>query len=113
MILELTGQPALSSFRVDKLARLLKRSDRRVESVDAKYVYFVATRSELDRDERSRLDALLLSGVNFAHSESAYGVSTLYRDQAHNRPGRRRQRISSACATSILSNALSAASATV
>jgi len=61
-MLELPGQPALSDFRVAKLTRSLKRVDERVESLQASYVYFVATNNELSREERSRLDALLLSG---------------------------------------------------
>ena len=61
-MLELPGQPALSDFRVAKLTRSLKRVDDRLESLQACYVYFVATNDDLSREERSRLDALLLSG---------------------------------------------------
>ncbi len=61
-MLELPGQPALSDFRVAKLMRSLKRVDDRLESLQACYVYFVATNDDLSREERSRLDALLLSG---------------------------------------------------
>jgi len=61
-MLELPGQPALSDFRVAKLTRALKRVDERVDSLQARYVYFVATHQDLSRQERTRLDALLLSG---------------------------------------------------
>ena len=61
-MLELPGQPALSNFRVAKLTRALKRVDDRVDSLQARFVYFVSTNKELSREERSRLDALLLSG---------------------------------------------------
>ena len=61
-MLELPGQPALSNFRVAKLTRSLKRADERVKSVQARFVYFVNTDAKLSRAERSRLNALLLSG---------------------------------------------------
>jgi len=61
-MLELPGQPALSDFRIAKLTRALQRVDERVTSVAANYTYFVATNGKLSREERSRLDALLLSG---------------------------------------------------
>ncbi|MCH9693132.1 MAG: phosphoribosylformylglycinamidine synthase [Gammaproteobacteria bacterium] len=61
-MLELPGQPALSDFRVAKLTRTLKRADERVDSVSARFVYFVDTSAELSRQERSRLNALLMSG---------------------------------------------------
>jgi len=61
-MLELPGQPALSDFRVAKLTRALKQADNRVESLQARFVYFVSTNMDLSREERSRLDALLLSG---------------------------------------------------
>ena len=61
-MLELPGQPALSDFRVANLTRKLKRVDGRVESLQACYVYFVVTNNNLSSKQRSRLDALLLSG---------------------------------------------------
>jgi len=61
-MLELPGQPALSNFRIAKLIRALKRVDERVDSLQARFVYFVSTNKDLSREERSRLDALLLSG---------------------------------------------------
>ncbi|HNP63098.1 MAG TPA: phosphoribosylformylglycinamidine synthase [Woeseiaceae bacterium] len=61
-MLELPGQPALSNFRIAKLTRALKRLDERVDPLQAQFVYFVATNTDLSREERSRLDALLLTG---------------------------------------------------
>ena len=75
-MLELPGQAALSSFRLAKLIRSLKRSDDRVDSVEARFAYFVATSAELSKTERSRLDGLLLSGDKPA--KLARGTRTLY-----------------------------------
>ncbi len=75
-MLELSGQPALSNFRVAKLTRSLKRVDERVESLQACYVYFVSTNKDLSREERSRLDALLLSGEQPARLKK--GAKTLF-----------------------------------
>jgi len=61
-MLELPGQAALSNFRLAKLARSLKAADARVEAVEARYAYFVATSGRLDREDHERLEALLLSG---------------------------------------------------
>jgi len=75
-MLELPGQPALSDFRVAKLTRALKRVDERLESLQASYVYFVSTNKDLSREERSRLDALLLSGEQPAKLKK--GASCLF-----------------------------------
>jgi phosphoribosylformylglycinamidine synthase len=61
-MLELPGQPALSKFRIAKLTRALRRIDDRVDSLQAGFVYFVASGVELSRAQQSRLKALLLSG---------------------------------------------------
>jgi phosphoribosylformylglycinamidine synthase len=61
-MLELPGQPALSNFRLAKLTRVLKRADERLDSVEARFVYLVDTSAQLCKKDRSRLDALLLSG---------------------------------------------------
>ena len=61
-MLELPGQSALSDFRIAKLTRALKRVNEHVDSLQARYVYFVATSKDLTKVERTRLDALLLSG---------------------------------------------------
>ena len=61
-MLELPGQSALSSFRLSKLTRALKKADDRCRSVEARFVYLVDTRGTLDKQDRSRLDALLLHG---------------------------------------------------
>ena len=61
-MLELPGQLALSNFRLAKLTRALKRADQRVKGVEARFVYLIDTNAELSEKDRSRLDALLLSG---------------------------------------------------
>ncbi len=61
-MLELPGQPALSNFRLAKLTRALKKADDRVTGVEARYVYLVETRENLEKEHRERLDALLLHG---------------------------------------------------
>ena len=75
-MLELPGQAALSNFRLAKLTRSLKRADQRVDKVEARFTYFVATRAELSKEDKTRLDALLLSGDKPARL--ARGVETLY-----------------------------------
>ena len=75
-MLELPGQPALSEFRVAKLTRALKRVNECVDSLQASYVYFVSTSKDLSREERSRLDALLLSGDK--PLEPKKGATTLF-----------------------------------
>ena len=75
-MLELPGQPALSDFRVAKLMRALKRIDERIETLQARYVYFVSTNDKLSREQRSRLDALLLSGESPAKLKK--GTRNLY-----------------------------------
>jgi phosphoribosylformylglycinamidine synthase len=61
-MLELPGQSALSEFRLEKLLRRLRRVDKRVKSVESRYVYFVDLVEPLSTKQRSRLEALLLSG---------------------------------------------------
>ena len=75
-MLELPGQAALSKFRLAKLTRSLKRSDDRVDKVEARFTYFVATGAKLSKEDRSRLDALLLSGDKPANL--ARGAKTLF-----------------------------------
>ena len=68
-LLVLPGQSALSAFRLSKVLHELQRSDARIGSVDARYTYFVNTRSSLSATAREHLDALLLaqdSVVTFA-----------------------------------------------
>ena len=57
-MLELPGQAALSNFRLAKLTRSLKRADVRIDKVEARFTYFVATSAELSREDKRRLDAL-------------------------------------------------------
>ena len=61
-MLELPGQAALSDFRLAKLTRSLQRADERVEAVEARFAYFVATHEAPGAEDKRRLDALLLSG---------------------------------------------------
>ncbi len=61
-MLELPGQSALSNFRLAKLTRALQRADGRVKRIDARFVYLVDTNAPLSKQDRSRLDTLLLSG---------------------------------------------------
>ncbi|MDH3440337.1 MAG: phosphoribosylformylglycinamidine synthase, partial [Gammaproteobacteria bacterium] len=75
-MLELPGQSALSNFRLAKLTRALNRADGRLKSIEARFVYLVDTSAELSKVDRSRLDALLLSGDNPA--KLGKGVHTLY-----------------------------------
>jgi phosphoribosylformylglycinamidine synthase len=75
-MLELPGQAALSNFRLAKLTRSLKRADVRIDKVEARFTYFVATSAELSREDKRRLDALLLSGDKPA--KLTRGAKTLY-----------------------------------
>ena len=75
-MLELPGQSALSNFRLAKLTRALNRADERLKSVEARFVYLVDVSATLSKEDRSRLDALLLSGDEPA--KLGKGVHTLY-----------------------------------
>ncbi len=75
-MLELPGQAALSNFRLAKLTRSLKRADDRVQAVEARFAYFVATNADLSNEGKNRLDALLLSGDK--PGKLARGAQTLY-----------------------------------
>jgi phosphoribosylformylglycinamidine synthase len=75
-MLELAGQPALSDFRLEKLAHALRKADKRVTGVEARYVYFVDLASRLSAEHRDRLVALLLSGATAG--ELPRGASKLY-----------------------------------
>jgi phosphoribosylformylglycinamidine synthase len=57
----LPGQSALSAFRLSKILQQLQRRDARVQSLAARYTYFVNTSTTLSSTERERLDALLLA----------------------------------------------------
>jgi phosphoribosylformylglycinamidine synthase len=61
-MLELPGQSALSNFRLAKLTHTLRREDQRLKSIEARFVYLVDTNAPMGQQDRSRLDALLLSG---------------------------------------------------
>ena len=61
-MLELPGQSALSDFRLKKLLMQLQERDERVNSVDARFTYFIALGKPLSAGHKKRLKALLLSG---------------------------------------------------
>src|SRR5258705_8661392 len=61
-MLQLAGAPALSAFRLDKLLRALRTLNPEITGVGAHFVHFVATRRELQPDERKLLDRLLTYG---------------------------------------------------
>ncbi|MBT8077239.1 MAG: phosphoribosylformylglycinamidine synthase [Gammaproteobacteria bacterium] len=61
-MLEIKGQSAHSPFRVSRLLRRLQRRQPAVTAVKSRFAYFAQLGSELDRESRQRLDALLLSG---------------------------------------------------
>ncbi len=52
----------MSTFRLDKRLRVLKRRDERVMALAARYTYWVRLSAPLSGEHRQRLDALLLSG---------------------------------------------------
>ncbi|NOX67604.1 MAG: phosphoribosylformylglycinamidine synthase [Gammaproteobacteria bacterium] len=59
-LLVLSGQSALSEFRLAKMLHDLQLDNARIESVDARYTYFIQRRSSLSAEAREHLDALLL-----------------------------------------------------
>ena len=61
-LLELPGQPALSEFRRRKLLQIVQRRNRSISNLVARFSYFVSLDRDLDVDERTRLNVLLLSG---------------------------------------------------
>jgi phosphoribosylformylglycinamidine synthase len=75
-MLELAGQPALSDFRLEKLAHALRKADSRVTGVEARYIYFVDLHTALSAEHQERLEALLLSGE--ARAKLSEGTSKLY-----------------------------------
>ena len=60
--LELPGQSALSAFRLAKKLTDLQSIDARIAGLDARFAYFAHLTHPLSREQRERLDALLLSG---------------------------------------------------
>ena len=61
-LLELAGQPALSDFRLAKLTRRLQRADERVQTLEARFTYFIDLMAPLSEQARGRVEDLLLSG---------------------------------------------------
>ena len=62
MILEITGQSALSKFRLSKLLASIKKRDPHIQSIQAGYIYFAKLASQLSSGDKRKLEALLLSG---------------------------------------------------
>ena len=75
-MLELSGQSALSEFRLEKLLRRLQRVDGRVKDVEARFIYLVDLAEPLSAEQRKRLEALLLSGEK--PGKLSKGSSRLY-----------------------------------
>ena len=75
-MVELAGQPALSEFRLEKLAQKLRAVDQRVVKIAARFAYFVHLAGPLSREDRQRLNALLLAGDR--PGEFVKGSSKLY-----------------------------------
>ena len=75
-MLELSGQSALSEFRLEKLLRRLRRVDGRVKGVEARFIYLVDLAEPLSAEQRERLEALLLSGEK--PGKLSKGSSRLY-----------------------------------
>ncbi len=61
-LLELSGQRALSSFRLAKRLARLQDADARISALDARFCYFAALRAPLEPLDERRLEALLLAG---------------------------------------------------
>ena len=57
--LMLTGQPALSEFRLGRLLEQVRRIDVRAVGLEARFVYAVWSESSLSSDDQARLAALL------------------------------------------------------
>ena len=75
-MLELPGQFALSDFRLAKLLRALQRQESLVKSIRARYSYFVVLNSPLSKEQKQRLNALLLSGEK--PGALGKGAATIY-----------------------------------
>ena len=58
-MLIIQGDQALSPFRIQNLQRLLQNFTSKVTNISATYVHFIQTKAELDKDEHTRLEALL------------------------------------------------------
>jgi phosphoribosylformylglycinamidine synthase len=61
-VLHLPGRNALSSFRLQKLLRVLRSIEPSVSALDARYWHFAELKRPLSEDERTRLDKLLTYG---------------------------------------------------
>ncbi len=75
-VVEFAGQPALSDFRLEKLALNLRFAYNRAAKISARFTYFVHLAGPLSREHRERLNALLLAGGR--PGKFAKGSSKLY-----------------------------------
>jgi phosphoribosylformylglycinamidine synthase len=69
-MLELTGAPALSDFRLAKLLERLRALEPSVAALQAQFVHFVDVARALTSTERARLDCLLTYGPYAATGEA-------------------------------------------
>ena len=60
VILHLPGQSALSDFRLARLLESLRKTEPAIETVQASFIYFAASREPLNAADKSRLQDLLL-----------------------------------------------------
>ena len=70
-MLTLSGAPALSAFRRNKLLKSLQQAAPAVQNVDAEFVHFAHTSGELTDDERQVLDRLLTYGPTVTSADAA------------------------------------------
>jgi phosphoribosylformylglycinamidine synthase len=77
VLLEIPGSPALSEFRLAKLASRLRALTPAVRGVDARFVHFVEASRALTPDERSILDRLLTYGPRMPGGQGDAGELVL------------------------------------
>ena len=77
MILEFAGSPALSPFRLEKLAAALRERDVRVRNVSARFHHFVEVTTPPDEPQRALLERLLTYGPRLAATAGEGGQLVL------------------------------------
>ncbi|HEX2494248.1 MAG TPA: hypothetical protein VHK24_10770, partial [Steroidobacter sp.] len=75
-MLILTGAPALSDFRINKLLAAVRSRHPAVQSLTARFVHFAQVRRALRDEERKVLDALLTYGPRVASRGSSVESGT-------------------------------------
>jgi phosphoribosylformylglycinamidine synthase len=73
-MLQITGAPALSSFRIAKLLDLLRAREPAVTGLDSRFVHFVDLERPLTARERGILDRLLTYGPRMEESNDESGA---------------------------------------